>query len=104
MDLTEEQKIILQKIWNILKDKFIRFSGKTRSKDISVVEGIKSISHETFKLFHYSTTEEATLANEFIQFAANTIITTKSLERTLVEVEKKYNLTNKQCCKIDRSY
>ncbi|KZL91711.1 hypothetical protein [Clostridium magnum] len=93
MDITEDQKIMLQKIWNILKDRFIRFAGKTRSKDISVVEAIQIVGNDTFKLFYYSTEEEETIANEFIQFAADTIIATKSLGRTLIEVEKKYKLS-----------
>jgi hypothetical protein len=73
MDLTKEQKIMLQEIWNILKDKIIKFTGKTRSKEMTVIE--------------------ATLAKEFIQFAVDTIITTKSLDKTLNEVKKKYELS-----------
>jgi hypothetical protein len=93
MDLTKEQKIMLQEIWNILKDKFIKFTGKTRSKEMSVIEGINNIGNEVFKLFYYNTTSEATLAKEFIQFAVDTIITTKSLDKTLNEVKKKYELS-----------
>lgn len=92
MDLIEEEKIMLQKIWNILKDKLINFTGKTRGKEMSVIEGINNIGSEVFELFYYNTTSEATLAKEFIQFAVDTIITTKSLSQTLNEVKKKYEL------------
>lgn len=93
MNLTEEQKIMLQKIWNILKDKLIKFTGKTRSKEMSVIEGINNIGNEVFKLFYYNTTSEETISKEFIQFAIDTIITTKSLYQTLNEVKKKYELS-----------
>lgn len=92
MDLTEEQKIMLQKIWNILKDNLINFTGKTRVKEMSVIEGINNISNEVFESFYYKTTSEATLSKEFIQFAVDTMITTKSLAQTLNEVKKKYEL------------
>ncbi|MBV7276439.1 hypothetical protein I6U48_26520 [Clostridium sp. PL3] len=90
MELTEEQKIMLQRIWNVLKDKFIMFIGETRSKDISAITVISNIGSETFNLFYYNTTEEATIAKEFIEFAVNTIVVTKSFAQTIDGVEKKY--------------
>jgi hypothetical protein len=90
MDLTEEQRIMLQRIWSVLKDKLIIFISKTRSKDISINEGISNIGNETFNLFHYALTEEEALAKEFIEFVVNIIITTKYLAKTIDEVEKKY--------------
>lgn len=49
MYLTEEQKIMLQRIWDVLKYKLIIFIGKTRSKDISVTEGISSVGNRNIE-------------------------------------------------------
>ena len=44
MDLTKEQRVMLQKIWTVLKNKFVEFIGKTRSRNVTIVDSLNKKS------------------------------------------------------------
>jgi len=90
MDLTKEQRIMLKEIWSVLKDRLVEFISKTRHKNVDVADTLNNIAVDTLKLFNNLTGEEATIAKDFVNFVINTVISTKSLGKTIDNVDKMY--------------
>lgn len=91
MNLTREQSIMLRKIWIVLKDKLVEFAGTTRERNVDVVDALNTIAANTLKLHSNYTEEESKIAIQFVELVINTIITTKSLTKTIEKVETVYN-------------
>lgn len=90
MYLTKEQMIMLKEIWSVLKGRSVDFISKTRHKNVDVAYTLNNIKVDTLKLFNSLTEEEATIAKDFVDFVINTLISTKSLAKTIDKVYRIY--------------
>lgn len=93
MDLTTEERIMLKEIWVVLKDSLVKFAGKTRNRNVTLVASIEIIRNDTLKLFSNCTEKEANIASNFVEFVIDTILTTKSLEKTIAKVDTVYQFS-----------
>jgi hypothetical protein len=93
MDLTIEQSLMLQTIWNVLKDRLIEFTGKTRNRNVTLVASMEIIRNDTLKLFLDCTEEEANIASTFVKFVMDTVVTTISLEKTIAKIDTIYHFS-----------
>ena len=87
MDLTKEQRAMLQEIWSVLKNRLVNFTGKTRNRDVTLVASMEIIRNDTLKMFSNYTEEEANIASKFIEFVIDTVLATNSLQKTITKVD-----------------
>lgn len=94
MNLSKQQMLILNKIWNVLENKLVEFIGKTRcrSETVTLIE-LGTIGNDTLKLFLDLTEEDATIALEFVTFVIDTIIETTSLSKTISKIDNIYQFS-----------
>ena len=91
MDLTLEQKKTLKEVWKIFRAELVECVGKTRSRDESLYDKLNIIAADTLKSFNNCTEEEFKIAMQFVELVIDTIITTKSLTKTIEKVERAYD-------------
>ena len=94
MELTKEQTMMLNEIWNELKYRLIEFARHTRSKDVTIVSSVNNIKSDMLKLFSNYTEQEDNIALEFITFVIDSVIATTSLSKTIEKVDTVYHLSN----------
>ncbi|AWK50543.1 hypothetical protein DIC82_05610 [Clostridium beijerinckii] len=94
MELTNEQRMILNEVWFELKDKIINFAIATRSKDVTVISSLNNIKNDTLKLYSNYKGQEFNIILEFVTFVIDTIITTKSIAKTKEKVDAVYNFSS----------
>lgn len=82
--------VLLFNVWILLKDRLVTFAGTTRERNVDVDTALHKIGNDTLLLFN-NCSKEANISKNFIEFVINTIITTKSLAKTIEKVEKSYN-------------
>ncbi|MGH4121726.1 MAG: hypothetical protein ACREV6_02115 [Clostridium sp.] len=87
MDLTREQRLMLQAIWSVLKDKLVNFTGKTSNRNVTLVASMEIIRNDTLKMFSNYTEEEANIASKFVEVVIDTVLTTTSLQKTIAKVD-----------------
>ncbi|NOW87965.1 hypothetical protein B0H39_005996 [Clostridium beijerinckii] len=93
MNLTSEQRETLKEVWKIFRVRLVECVGTTRSRDESLYDKLNVIAIDTLKLFNNCIEEESNIAMQFVEFVIETLITTKSLGKTIEKVEITYNFS-----------